>query len=165
MLAQLLINYGDSTIAIPYAYIIYVAGSFILPWGLIKTVKYTRRSWRSWRESVATLRAEHQSLQEKQDKEHDRERNQQLRKDLPGRWFKIYRSIEETTKYSLRMHTLRLLAEEFPAKDNPLTPKGGAHLVSLMGCFGDERVMGNYLSKHVAEFIKQQTEETVDVMV
>ena len=39
MLAQLMINYGEQTFTIQYAWIAYVIGSFVLPWGLVRQAR------------------------------------------------------------------------------------------------------------------------------
>lgn len=158
MIAQLVLNYGQSTKAIPWSYLIYGVGSIVAPVVTVLFCKWTRQfsAKRDMSRKAAMVFAEQQEkeLFEKSVKDRDA----YLRSNLPGRWYGIYQNLKQIPNAAVRAETLCPLIRGGsntsphrldPAK-NPLPAAGAAILCDLIG---DSYILQAYLPAYICESI------------
>jgi len=155
LLGQLVINYGEATYSIPWAYIAYFVGSFVIPWGIIRTGKATNRKIKHWRAAAAERREhrrieadrelqrhrraqeEQELLEQRQHAEKKAAKEKEINDSLPGVWRQAYDSIREIGDLRMRADVLTELMRgndesEISPKNNPLPPKGADLLLGLL---------------------------------
>ncbi len=160
MLAQLVINYGESVYNIPWSYPAYVVASFLVPWGIIRTVKGIKLG-NQRRSEHAQIELAAQAIRQT---EMAHAEALEIRKSLPGIWWTVYQSLLHISDRKCRQSTLERMirpqdgkpAQIDPAQ-NPLPPAGMEIILGLVGS-SDDFYIRHYLPVYTTEWIRMQPE-------
>jgi len=167
MLAQLVINYGEQTLSIQYAWIGYVIGSFVLLWSLIKIGKFALRKQEQYKLRKQEQQREHQMRQAeiKQQEGHRQLRDasfanfrrKKIEASLPGIWLTIYDAMKTADDPALARHVIQKLYPSCKSSraTEPLSASG-AHYILSLSSGKDREAIARSISSHVAEWIKRE---------